>query len=64
MSITIKELVDVVSEAGETTKVNAEKQIVALFEKVGAAPWGVSRSAAAAGMGACQVQGWGEGTSR
>ena len=37
MSITIKELVDVVSEAGETTKVNAEKQIVALFEKVGAA---------------------------
>lgn len=36
MSITIKELVDVVAEAGETTKVNAEKQIVALFEKVGA----------------------------
>lgn len=35
MSITIKELVDVVAVAGEVTKVKAEEQIVALFAKVG-----------------------------
>lgn len=35
MSITIKELVDVVAETGEVTKVKAEAQIAALFAKVG-----------------------------
>ncbi len=36
MSITIKELVEVVAEAGGVTKVKAEEQVVALFAKMGA----------------------------